>query len=289
MDALTPSHRDSVADVRIEHLAPVGWERRARALASGLSALFCLAIAICYAGRFDACAAVTVFPVWSWLVPGLSLAVLGLSRRGNRPAVTVCVAWLVFVLVFAEEPWSLLRSWTAPPSDPRSGSGRAGALRVVSLNCNVGNHRAAAEVAPFRPDIVLLQESPGQSELGSLAQTLFGANAGVVFGPDASMIVRGRVVPADLTPEQRSYFVQARVLMKSGLEVEVFSLRLVPAVFRLDLWSPGCWKRAGGGAAGGSGRNSMSSRSESPLLPRPSPVVLGGDFNAHPQEVTLHS
>ena len=56
------------------------------------------------------------------------------------------------------------------------------------------------------------------------------------------MIVRGRVVLADLTPEQRSYFVQARVVLESGLEVEVFSLRLVPAVFCLDLWPPECWR-----------------------------------------------
>ena len=114
-------------------------------------------------------------------------------------------------------------------------------------------------MAPYRPDIVLLQESPGRVELQSLADALFGAKAAVVTGPDASMIVRGRVVLADLTPEQRSYFVQARVVLESGLEVEVFSLRLVPAVFRLDLWPPECWREQRGTAAG-DGRRSVPSR-----------------------------
>ncbi len=279
MDELTSSHLGSAADVCISQPLVAGSGHRARALSSGLSALCCLALAVCYAGRFDSCAALTVFPAWAWLVPGLGVAALGLSRRGKLRAVAACAAWAVFVLVFAEEPWSLLWSWTAPPSDPRSVGGRGGALRVVSLNCNVGNGQAAAEVASYRPDIVLLQESPGRGELESLASALFGASAGVVHGPDASMIVHGRVVPADLTPEQRSYFVQARVLLKSGLEVEVFSLRLVPAVFRLDLWSPECWREQA--------RNRRRRRAQVSavaariaLLPRHLPVILGGDFNA---------
>jgi endonuclease/exonuclease/phosphatase (EEP) superfamily protein YafD len=73
--------------------------------------------------------------------------------------------------------------------------------------------------------------------------------------------------------------VQARVFLKSGLEVEVFSLRLVPAVLRLDLWSPDCWREQT--------RNRRQRRVQLAAiggrvasLPRHLPVILGGDFNA---------
>ena len=169
MDALNSSHLDNAADVRSSHPDVAGWGRRARALSAGLSALSCLGLAVCYASQFDCCAAVTVFPAWAWLVPGVGLSAPGLSRSGYRQSVAACAAWIVFVLVFAEEPWSLLQSWTARSSDPRSVGGRGGSVRVVSLNCNGGSGQAAAEVAPYRPDIVLLQESPGRVELQSLA------------------------------------------------------------------------------------------------------------------------
>ena len=256
-----------------------GWSRRVRFTTTGLSVLVCLALSVCYAGRFDACAAVTVFPVWAWLVPGLAVAALGFGRGGNRAAAAAIAGWLVFLLAFAEEPWSLLGSLTPSGFDPQTAEKRVEALRVVSLNCNVGDVRAAGEVARYRPDVVLLQESPGRGDVEALAKALFGAEAGVVDGVDASMIVRGRVAPADLTPVQRSYFVQARVRFASGSEVEILGARLIPAVFRFDLWSPECWReQARNRRARRSQLRAIADRIGS--LPSDLPVILGGDFNA---------
>ena len=258
--------------------------RLARGVPLGLSAASCLAVSVCYATRSDACAAVTVFPVWAWLFPGLALAALGSRRRGNRPVAVVLVLWLSFVLAFAEEPWSLLRSLTTP----RGARGRGEALRVVTLNCNVGDANAAGEVAPYRPDVVLLQESPCRGGVEAVAGALFGAGAGVVLGVDASILARGRVAPADLTPEQRSYFVQARVRLTSGTEVEVFCTRLTPAVFRLDLWSPECWReQARNRRTRRDQLRAIADRIES--LPADLPVILGGDFNAPQGDAVFRS
>ncbi len=203
----------------------------------GSSGLLILGLTVCYGGRFDACAAITVFPVWLWLVPGLLLAALGLRRRGNRPVAVVGSGWLVFLLAIAEEPWSLAR--LAMPSRSMT---RGESVRVVSLNCDIGNPGAVEEAAGDRPEVILLQESPDRETLRRLARKLVGEGAGIVHGVDASLIVRGRVIPAELSSKQRATFVQARVRLDSGAEIEVISTRLIPAVFRFDLWSPDCWR-----------------------------------------------
>lgn len=258
------------------------WSRWAASAGLGLSAALGLGLAVGYVGRFDAWAAVTVFPVWAWLVPGLLLAAPGWRRRGGRP---VAAGWLLFVLGLAEEPWSLLRQLAAPGHT----EGRPGrTLRVVSLNCAIGSPRAAEEVVPARPDVVLLQESPGRRDVEALAARLFGPHGCAVAGPDASLIVHGRADPADLPPTLRSYFVQARVRLASGLEAEVISTRLVPAVFRLDLWSPDCWREQ---AANRRRRReqvrAIARRIAS--IPADVPVIVGGDFNAPQGDAALRS
>jgi len=110
-----------------------------------LSLLLCILVATCYVVRPIPCAAVTVFPTWLWLVPGLFLAGLGWRRR--RLAGSVGVLWMLFLLGFAEEPWSLLRG-TLPACEPElrgrlAGGGERG--QTVSTR-----HLAIAGVAEPR-------------------------------------------------------------------------------------------------------------------------------------------
>ena len=245
-----------------------------RRVAPGGSVALALALAACYGARPDACAAVTVFPAWAWVVPGVGLAALGLRRGGNRGVLLTLGCWLVFLLGFAEEPWSLLRLATSPaPASPDV------AVRVVSLNCDIGNRAASAEVLALRPDIVLLQESPGSEEVRALARRLFGDEGGFIAGVDASLIARGEVVPAGLTLAERATSVQARVRLRPGVEVEVISARLVPAVFRLDLWSPDCWREQAENRRRRSAQVVALARRVAGV-PEGVPVVLGGDLNA---------
>jgi endonuclease/exonuclease/phosphatase (EEP) superfamily protein YafD len=125
----------------------------------------------------------------------------------------------------------------------------------------------------------LLQESPGRDGLVVLGKKLFGADAGILPGVDASLIVQGRVIPADLAPGLRSYFVQAHVVLRSGSEVEVICTRLVPPVFRLDLWSPDCWREQQ--------ENRQQRREQLAVIvhrlesvPASVPLIVGCDFNA---------
>jgi hypothetical protein len=179
-----------VANDAPESRSSLGWPT-ARVATTGISGLLCLVLSACYLGRPDAFAAITVFPIGMWLVPGLALALAGIRRRGNRPVAAAITAWLIFFLALAEEPWSLLRLVASPGSGKLVEVGQGESIRVVSLNCNIGSPQAVEEVGQYHPDIVLLQESPGRGAMEALGKKLFGAEAGIVSGVDASLIVRG--------------------------------------------------------------------------------------------------
>lgn len=260
------------------------WRSAVGRLALGLSTLLWFALVLISLVQPDACAAVTVFPVWAWLFPGLALAGVGWGFRGRRQGTILVSAWCLFFLVAAEEPWSLLRLLSSPDQATRAGQ----VVRVVSLNCAIGNPNAAREVARYRPDIVLLQESPSREAVETLAREFCGAEGSVVSGPDASMLVRGTVVASALPPNQRASFVQARVQLASGLLVEVLSARLVPAVFRLDLWSPDCWREQA------LNRRKRRAQVEAIVrrleaIPESIPVILGGDLNAPQGDAAFRS
>lgn len=257
-----------------------GWRRWLGCGATAMSGVLGLALGMIYGFQPDACAAITVFPVGVWLAPGLALTVVGCLGGRLRWAAVVALTWCLGWLALAEEPWSLLRSLTVVVNPGRAPS-RPGSevMRVVSLNCAIGNPAAAAEVARFRPDLVLLQESPNRAAVEALASQLYGVEGNAVHGPDASLLVRGEVTPAELPSRLRSYFVQARVRLASGLEVEMISVRLVPALFRLDLWSPQCWREQA--------ENRRTRREQVDAIvrrlraiPESVPVILGGDLNA---------
>lgn len=244
-----------------------------RVLLTWASLAACVILSVMYAGRSDACAAITVFPVWVWCAAGFGPLVLLIRRRRSGWVLMAMLTWLIFLLVFAEEPWSLLR--LVIRASPATGE----RLRVVSLNANIGNRRVLDDIARYQPDIVLLQESPGRNEVEAMARQLFGDEGAFVYGVDASLIVRGSAAPAELPSDLSAYVVQAHVRLPSGRELEVFSTRLTPGVFRLDLWSPGCWKEQ---TENRRKRREQIGRIVDRIdsIPDEIPVILGGDFNA---------
>jgi len=242
----------------------------------GLSLLLCLGLSICYLARPDACAAVTIFPVWAWLAPGLFLAALGWGYRTRRAAILVALIWLAYVAAFGDEPKTLLRArqWPAPNWESAREQGRA--LRVVSLNAR-GSKAAASEVAQYHPDIVLLQESSRQKDVKRLAHKLFGGEAEFIWSQDTSIIVHGSMALNQIpTP---AHLVLARVKLKSGIEANVVSTRLHSPVFRIELWSSECWRSQEGNRR----RHwAQMERTKALLAALPSnvPLVIGGDFNS---------
>lgn len=253
--------------------------RRGQAFAVALSAALCLTLTVYYLFRPDACAAVTLYPVWFWLIPGLLLLAVGFHRAHRRWVAAALCLWLFYLTALAEEPKSLIRSLAPAPSERETAQRRGAGIRVVSLNCAGGSPEAAMQVAAYNPDIVLLQESPSREETERIGRRLFGEEAAVLWGSDASILARGSLQPRELPRTLQSYCAQARIRLPDGFQAEVFSLRLPPFPLRTDLWNPDAWRVLT--------RDRRQRRlllqaiaSRAAAIPDAVPVILGGDFNA---------
>ncbi len=180
--------------------------------------------------------------------------------------------WVIGWFVAGDEPAALVRglgSWH-----------NRHLFRVVSLNCAGGQLQAALEVVGLKPDIVLLQESPGPSELERVRAEL-GPDWSLLRGIDASILVRGRLRPVAL-PRFTTDFTAAWADIPAHRDpVLIVSLRLMPPIFRLDYWNPECWTAYA--------ENKAGRRKELAAIARfvaiqsiGGRVILGGDFNIPP-------
>jgi vancomycin resistance protein VanJ len=231
---------------------------------------------LAYWRRYDEWAAVTLFPVWCWAALGIVLVILGTSQWRRRKAVLLVGLWAAFLVAFADAPWSVVRAF-------QSGSPR-GDLRVATLNC-AGIGGALQKVVLYQPDIVLVQESPIADELSAVARELFGDEAQVLRGPDASILARGDVTTVEVPAPYRENFVHARVTIDGKL-TNVISLRLYPCPVRIDLWSRDCWKSY---EANRVTRRRQLERVANYVntLPEDEPLIVGGDFNCPPGDAVL--
>jgi vancomycin resistance protein VanJ len=248
------------------------------------SALFCAGLAMSYGLQPDWLTPVTLLPAWCWLVPGLALAGIGFRRQHKLPCLAAFLLWVAYAVLFVEEVRSVTRVQRPRTAEWQGAHERGRAVRVVSLNCYAGSARAAAEVAAYEPDIVLLQESPGRENLERLAGDLFGADGVSLWGGDTAILVRGRLTPHHV--DGLSHFVHVSVELTSGFKAHVVSIRLSPPVTRLDFWSPAFWRDHRDNRVKHR-RQIEDVVAEIEELPRSNPLIVGGDFNTPPNDGAL--
>jgi vancomycin resistance protein VanJ len=238
------------------------------------SACLFLFVITCYTFRFDSFAVITAFPAWIWFIPGFIAAILArLPGRARFLYIAVAVMWVGFVLVFADEPVSIARGTLRSITSTTVPS-----FCVVSVNCCLGNPLAALDAAPYEPDILLLQESPGRDKVAEITHQLFGETGSYLYGGDTVIIVRGKIEPSTPLRGATTSMIQGHVKLVSGLELEVASIHLAPPPGRFDFWSPAAWKIYAG--------QRRTKRMEIAnivqrlnALPPDTTIVIGGDFN----------
>ncbi len=248
-------------------------------LVTGLSLLLFIFLTLCYAKQYDACAAVTVYPGWCWFLYGIFLALVMLQTSSKRVAMLTLGLWLLFLIVFADTPLSLVRGFGGQAERDKINAGEEQtALRVISLNCS-GSTKSILALKEWNPDLILVQESPGIENLKTIAGELFGAEGDVLAGVDASMIARGKVERFAATGN----YTIGKITLPTGQEIAVVSLRLSPPPFRFDLWNPDCWRAYH--------KHRIKQRAEIVALkkaltglPADMPLIVGGDFNANPRD-----
>lgn len=232
-----------------------------------------------FVGAWPEVYAVTIWPAWVFAVPGLGLVLALYRRQAIRLAWPALLVHLALLLLIAEEPRSMARALIPVRQDL--------GLRVEVLNVGLGSVDAAREAVRPDVDLVLLQESPGRGDLEALARGAWGEKGAVLSGPDASILVHGRLEPLPIAKGTHN-FVAARVWPEKGGEWIVVSLRLNPPVFSLNYLSPSTWR-----AYADNKRARIQELAEIARwledVPSGTPVLIAGDFNTPPDPVTQAS
>jgi vancomycin resistance protein VanJ len=237
-----------------------------------------LALAALFSLRPNPLAALTIVPAWSWLL--LALPGLLLMRRRNRAyAVMFLCAWGLFIFLHVEEPVSLVRNLVSPltlqkPPDT---------YRFITMNCGGGQSAALDELRPLDPDVVFLQESPGQAAVEEITRQLFGAAGSFVYNPDTCILAKGHVEEVTRGPKAL-FYTQARAAIPNLGVVNLVSLRLFTGSVGLDLWNPSCWRVHHEHRL----RQIEQIRQITASVTRADSLVIAGDFNA-PQDDKVYS
>jgi len=252
---------------------------RIRSLFLCMSAVLWIIVLSAYWFRPDQLAAITAWPVWVWQVPGIGLALIGYTRNRRHIVLAVSTVWLVWSMTEAEESRSIARALFMKGQSKHITLRDSVKLRIVSLNCAGGSLSTAEEVIAYRPDIVLLQESPGKEEVKCLARKLFGRDGRVVCGIDTSVLFGRSGRGISLHRELGAFCTGATIFVRENRKIGVFSVRLMPPAFRTDLWSFRCWSEY---AADRRLRREQVAQiaQHLKLLPSDLPIIVGGDMNA---------
>ena len=167
--------------------------RRLRQTASIGSVVMLVAVSLCLVTQPGWLAPVILVPTWCWLVCGVMLACCGLHTDRKQWFVGLLLAWAAFAWLFVEEVHSLIRRESVSSSEWLAARESGRGIRIVSLNCNVGQSRCVEEVVAWKPDVVLLQESPSKEQLPGLVELLFGQDGSCLYGGDVSILARGKL------------------------------------------------------------------------------------------------
>ncbi len=237
-----------------------------------------LILAAAYRVRPDSLAALTILPAWAWV----SLAAPGLFalRRNHRIlSASFATVWMFFLGLHVEEIPSAARGWLSPISEAKPPQ----TLRLATLNCGGGQPAALAELAPFAPDVIFLQEPPPRPVVEAFLRDIHGAEGHLLYDLDTAILVRGTLENA--RPGRSPILYSHAIADLAGIgKIHLVSLRLPTGHVRIDLWNPSCWE-----IHARHRRNQLDQlRQIAAELPESAPLLVAGDFNA-PQGDKLFS
>ena len=243
-------------------------------LFSAASVILGIGILACYIARWDTVSAVTLLPFWVWGIIGIGLSLIAWQLHRRIWHLLLSFIWACVTLFYSDDLSRLILSHLSSPILTRTPATGLH-LRVISLNC-AGQMPAASEAGSWKPDIVLLQESPSSNDVATLTREWFGDAGDFLVGWDCSIISRGQL--SRLSEMKTTEFTRAQLTLPQVRSIEVVSLRFMPPETRLDLWSADCWR------AHGEDRLMRKEQMEQLVahiggFKSDVPYIVGGDFN----------
>ncbi len=240
-------------------------------------------ICLCYLRRWDRLTAITVFPFWAWCFLGMGLILVAWITLRHRRILWGMALWSVTLLAGADETLPMLKSWHPRPQQgvPAAAENGRVPLRIITMNCRAGpfNPDSIKDLIPWQPDIVLLQESPGQATLQNMAVTLYnsGDPGHYIYSFECAVLARGLITHKVETFLPRSLL--ARVQIAPGVALNLGNVHLLGAETDARLWKKDAFRNHW--------NNRMARRREAGLLLGATalfepgiPAIIGGDFNA---------
>jgi|LSQX01.2.fsa_nt_gb endonuclease/exonuclease/phosphatase (EEP) superfamily protein YafD len=235
-----------------------------------------LAVAVVYLLRPPNFDPITIWPFGFWAGGCIILALILSPLLHPRRALLVGGIALIAALAVCEEPRYLLRSVAREPDREIAQARLDGSLvRVITLNCGGGDERAVTDALALDPDVLLLQETPGEVALESVVPEGW-QRAGWL---DPTIMVRGTLQADDL-PRWLAHemYVGVAVPERLGRPITIISTRLVHPSLRMDIWRPKVWRDAA------RVRKERAHVIADLLRQRlrhgeDLPVIIGGDFN----------
>ncbi len=212
-----------------------------RTLGSTLPVLLLIAyafIAVCHLNRWDSMAAVTLVPIWAWAGIGMVVSILfWVVSRGIFPIIVFCVC-LVTGVAFSEETLTIFREFKLTLSGESSAPAKQKHYRIVNVNC-AASESAFGEAVDTKPDLLIVQEAPGEEVLEAAAKTLFGDESSVTIHLNNAILARGELLGVLTDPESATMHI--RLKPPDGIILDITNLDLTGSAPRLDMWHPSVW------------------------------------------------
>jgi len=248
-----------------------------RLIVDAVAVIPILAVGVARFWSPDILAALILIPAWCWLVPGIaSIAVASWAGRKSQAKV-LAVIWFLFALGAVEETRSFLNFGSDRSAD---------CVRIVSLNC-ANMPKCLSDLLSVEPDIILLQEAPGDAFVAEMTQELFGETGSFLCGGDTAILARGSIESEHV--DRAGHFVAGTVSLPSGKVLDCISLRLSPPPPHVDFWSSIFWTSHRD--CRGEHRRQLEVvaivADRLRLAAPKAPFVIGGDFNTAPGDRAL--
>ncbi len=208
----------------------------------GLSLALHLFTLVLYVRLPDRFAAFTVFPIWVWGIIGLLLAGTAFVFFRGRLSLIISLIWSFTVLVFADESSSLGRlgqpELEVGKAKPHA---RGQVLRVLTLNCarRTDPYKVAA---PYKPDIIFLQEIPHTYRLKKLIDEIYDGQGDYRFNgrKSCAVVVNGKIEFEVPVLKHRCQLLTVK--LARGETVQLMNVHLQGASTNLRLWERNAWQ-----------------------------------------------
>jgi Endonuclease/Exonuclease/phosphatase family len=196
-------------------------------------------VGVCLLNRWDSAVPITLVPIWVWSIIGMTGALVAWFFDRTIKPLVIFFLYLFTGVGLAEETHGIIRELAfASRGQSDNGTGKESPFRVISLNCG-GSELPLRRVANLKPDLLLLQQAPGEGAILDVANDLYGVDRSFVLHGGSAILTRGIFLSTITVPETST--IHVRLQLTDGSIIDVTNLSLPRCAPHLSMWQPTAW------------------------------------------------